>query len=139
MSRRNHRRLLRALEPALAHPRPPHRPPPAAPHRSFDFDRWRRACAAGLVEINASPERLTSTGAHPQPQAKGARFAISNRRAPPKQLDYMRYGVVHRAPRLLGPNDILKHAAAGRFAAALQSNYEKSLLPAKFTGASYSE
>jgi len=55
------------------------------------------AVARRLLEINASPERLDLHGALIRnAQAKGARFASTDAHHP-KQLDYMRYGVVTRA------------------------------------------
>ena len=119
-------RLLRALEcphvRILGHPTGRlllHRDP-----FPFDFDRVAaEAVRRGVwLEINASPERLDLHGALIRnAQAKGARFAISTDAHHPKQLDYMRYGVVTARRGWLGPNDILNTLPAGRFAAALQS------------------
>ena len=119
-------RLLRALEcphvRILGHPTGRlllHRDP-----FPFDFDRVAaEAVRRGVwLEINASPERLDLHGALIRnAQAKGARFAISTDAHHPKQLDYMRYGVVTARRGWLGPNDILNTLPAERFAAALQS------------------
>jgi DNA polymerase (family 10) len=119
-------RLLRALEcphvRILGHPTGRlllHRDP-----FPFDFDRVAaEAVRRGVwLEINASPERLDLHGALIRnAQAKGARFAISTDAHHPKQLDYMRYGVVTARRGWLGPNDILNTLPAKRFAAALQS------------------
>jgi DNA polymerase (family 10) len=119
-------RLLRALEcphvRILGHPTGRlllHRDP-----FPFDFDRVAaEAVRRGVwLEINASPERLDLHGALIRnAQAKGARFAISTDAHHPKQLDYMRYGVVTARRGWLGPDDILNTLAADRFAAALQS------------------
>ena len=54
-------------------------------------------------------------------KAKGARFAISTDAHHPKQLDYMRYGVVTARRGWLGPNDISNTLPAADFAAALHS------------------
>jgi DNA polymerase (family 10) len=119
-------RLLRALEcphvRILGHPTGRlllHRDP-----FPFDFDRVAaEAVRRGVwLEINASPERLDLHGALIRnAQAKGARFAISTDAHHPKQLDYMRYGVVTARRGWLGPDDILNTLPAERFAAALQS------------------
>jgi DNA polymerase (family 10) len=119
-------RLLRALEcphvRILGHPTGRlllHRDP-----FPFDFDRVAaEAVRRGVwLEINASPERLDLHGALIRnAQAKGARFAISTDAHHPKQLDYMRYGVVTARRGWLGPNDILNTLPAEGFAAALQS------------------
>jgi DNA polymerase (family 10) len=119
-------RLLRALEcphvRILGHPTGRlllHRDP-----FPFDFDRVAaEAVRRGVwLEINASPERLDLHGALIRnAQAKGARFAISTDAHHPKQLDYMRYGVVTARRGWLGPDDILNTLPVERFAAALQS------------------
>jgi DNA polymerase (family 10) len=119
-------RLLRALEcphvRILGHPTGRlllHRDP-----FPFDFDRVvAEAVRRGVwLEINASPERLDLHGALIRnAQAKGARFAISTDAHHPKQLDYMRYGVLTARRGWLGPDDILNTLPAKRFAAALQS------------------
>jgi DNA polymerase (family 10) len=119
-------RLLRALEcphvRILGHPTGRlllHRDP-----FLFDFDRVAaEAVRRGVwLEINASPERLDLHGALIRnAQAKGARFAISTDAHHPKQLDYMRYGVVTARRGWLGPDDILNTLPVARFAAALQS------------------
>jgi DNA polymerase (family 10) len=119
-------RLLRALEcphvRILGHPTGRlllHRDP-----FPFDFDRVAaEAVRRGVwLEINASPERLDLHGALIRgAQAKGARFAISTDAHHPKQLDYMRYGVLTARRGWLGPDDILNTLTADRFAAALQS------------------
>ena len=119
-------RLLRALEcphvRILGHPTGRlllHRDP-----FPFDFDRVAaEAVRRGVwLEINASPERLDLHGALIRSaKAKGARFAISTDAHHPKQLDYMRYGVVTARRGWLGPDDILNTLPAERFAAALQS------------------
>jgi DNA polymerase (family 10) len=90
----------------------------------FDFDRVAaEAVRRGVwFEINASPERLDLHGALIRnAQAKGARFVISTDAHHPKQLDYMRYGVVTARRGWLGPHDILNTLPAEGFAAALQS------------------
>ena len=119
-------RLLRALEcphvRILGHPTGRlllHRNP-----FPFDFDRVAaEAVRRGVwLEINASPERLDLHGALIRnAQAKGARFAISTDAHHPKQLDYMRYGVLTARRGWLGPDDILNTLPVERFAAALQS------------------
>jgi DNA polymerase (family 10) len=119
-------RLMRALEcphvRILGHPTGRlllHRDP-----FPFDFDRVAaEAVRRGVwLEINASPERLDLPGALIRnAKAKGARFAISTDAHHPKQLDYMRYGVLTARRGWLGPDDILNTLAAGDFAAALQS------------------
>jgi DNA polymerase (family 10) len=119
-------RLLRALEcphlRILGHPTGRlllHRDP-----FPFDFDRIvAEAVRRGVwLEINASPERLDLHGALIRgAKAKGARFTVSTDAHHPKQLDYMRYGVVTARRGWLGPDDILNTLPAGRFAAALQS------------------
>jgi DNA polymerase (family 10) len=90
----------------------------------FDFERVAaEAVRRGVwLEINASPERLDLHGALIRSaQAKGARFAISTDAHHPKQLEYMRYGVVTARRGWLGPDDIVNTLAAEPFAAALQS------------------
>jgi DNA polymerase (family 10) len=90
----------------------------------FDFERVAaEAVRRGVwLEINASPERLDLHGALIRgAKAKGARFAISTDAHHPKQLDYMRYGVVTARRGWLGPDDIMNTLAAEGFAAALQS------------------
>jgi DNA polymerase (family 10) len=119
-------RLLRALEcphvRILGHPTGRlllHRDP-----FPFDFERVAaEAVRRGVwLEINASPERLDLHGALIRSaKARGARFAISTDAHHPKQLDYMRYGVLTARRGWLGPDDILNTLAAERFAAALQS------------------
>jgi DNA polymerase (family 10) len=119
-------RLLRALEcphvRILGHPTGRlllHRDP-----FPFDFERVAaEAVRRGVwLEINASPERLDLHGALIRgAKAKGARFTISTDAHHPKQLDYMRYGVVTARRGWLGPDDILNTLAAEGFAAALQS------------------
>ncbi|MGA2722918.1 MAG: DNA polymerase/3'-5' exonuclease PolX [Bryobacteraceae bacterium] len=119
-------RLLRALEcpyvRILGHPTGRlllHRDP-----FPFDFERVAaEAVRRGVwLEINASPERLDLHGALIRSaKAKGARFAISTDAHHPKQLDYMRYGVITARRGWLGPDDILNTLTAERFAAALQS------------------
>jgi DNA polymerase (family 10) len=119
-------RLLRALEcphvRILGHPTGRlllHRDP-----FPFDFERVAaEAVRRGVwLEINASPERLDLHGALIRSaKAKGARFAISTDAHHPKQLDYMRYGVVAARRGWLGPDDILNTLTAEQFAAALQS------------------
>jgi DNA polymerase (family 10) len=119
-------RLMRALEcphvRILGHPTGRlllHRDP-----FPFDFDRVAaEAVRRGVwLEINASPERLDLPGALIRnAKAKGARFAISTDAHHPKQLDYMRYGVVTARRGWLGPDDILNTLPAEGFAAALQS------------------
>jgi DNA polymerase (family 10) len=119
-------RLLRALEcphvRILGHPTGRlllHRDP-----FPFDFERVAvEAVRRGVwLEINASPERLDLHGALIRgAKAKGARFAISTDAHHPKQLDYMRYGVLTARRGWLGPNDILNTLAVGPFAAALRS------------------
>jgi DNA polymerase (family 10) len=119
-------RLLRALEcphvRILGHPTGRlllHRDP-----FPFDFERVAaEAVRRGVwLEINASPERLDLHGALIRgAKAKGARFAISTDAHHPKQLDYMRYGVVTARRGWLGPDDIVNTLAAEGFAAALQS------------------
>ena len=119
-------RLLRALEcphvRILGHPTGRlllHRDP-----FPFDFERVAaEAVRRGIwLEINASPERLDLHGALIRSaKAKGARFAISTDAHHPKQLEYMRYGVITARRGWLGPDDILNTLAAERFAAALQS------------------
>jgi DNA polymerase (family 10) len=119
-------RLLRALEcphvRILGHPTGRlllHRDP-----FPFDFERVAaEAVRRGVwLEINASPERLDLHGALIRSaKARGAHFAISTDAHHPKQLDYMRYGVLTARRGWLGPDDILNTLAAGDFAAALQS------------------
>ena len=119
-------RLLRALEcphvRILGHPTGRlllHRDP-----FPFDFERVAaEAVRRGVwLEINASPERLDLHGALIRSaKAKGARFAISTDAHHPKQLEYMRYGVLTARRGWLGPDDILNTLTAERFAAALQS------------------
>ena len=119
-------RLLRALEcphvRILGHPTGRlllHRDP-----FPFDFERVAaEAVRRGVwLEINASPERLDLHGALIRgAKAKGARFAISTDAHHPKQLDYMRYGVLTARRGWLGPDDIMNTLAAEGFAAALQS------------------
>ena len=90
----------------------------------FDFERVAaEAVRRGVwLEINASPERLDLHGALIRSaKAKGARFAISTDAHHPKQLEYMRYGVLTARRGWLGPDDILNTLTAERFAAALQS------------------
>jgi DNA polymerase (family 10) len=90
----------------------------------FDFERVAaEAVRRGVwLEINASPERLDLHGALIRgAKAKGARFAISTDAHHPKQLDYMRYGVVTARRGWLGPDDILNTLTVEGFAAALQS------------------
>jgi DNA polymerase (family 10) len=90
----------------------------------FDFERVAaEAVRRGVwLEINASPERLDLHGALIRnAQAKGARFAISTDAHHPKQLAYMRYGVLTARRGWLGPDDILNTLPAEAFAAALQS------------------
>jgi DNA polymerase (family 10) len=119
-------RLLRALEcphvRILGHPTGRlllHRDP-----FPFDFERVAaEAVRRGVwLEINASPERLDLHGALIRgAQVKGARFVISTDAHHPKQLEYMRYGILTARRGWLGPDDILNTLAADRFAAALQS------------------
>jgi DNA polymerase (family 10) len=89
----------------------------------FDFERVAaEAVRRGVwLEINASPERLDLHGALIRgAKAKGARFVISTDAHHPKQLDYMRYGVLTARRGWLGPDDIMNTLPAEGFAAALQ-------------------
>src|ERR1019366_8740266 len=89
----------------------------------FDFDRVvAEAVRRGVwLEINANPERLDLHGALVRSaRAKGARFVISTDAHHPKQLEYMRYGVVTARRGWLSPDDVLNTLTAERFAAALE-------------------